>query len=140
MFDVAFVEAIGAVLVLVYVERGDEVRVDFSSPRIAQGTESLCRRARKLTGIASSAKCLRHAPSYDPEDGPYDPNDLKAVEAYWKTAIVDRRPGRPLQAVTRTMVSLRIDPDVLAALRVSGRGWQTRVNALLREAVKKGRV
>jgi len=48
--------------------------------------------------------------------------------------------GRPRSAVTRTMVSLRVEPDVLLALRASGRGWQTRVNALLRDAVAKGKV
>jgi uncharacterized protein (DUF4415 family) len=29
---------------------------------------------------------------------------------------------------------------VLAHLRASGKGWQTRVNALLKEAVEKGRL
>ena len=77
---------------------------------------------------------------YDPEDGPYDPNDPEAVDAYWNSGTITRGPGRPLQAVTRTMISLRVDPDVVAALRASGRGWQTRVNALLREAVKKGKI
>ena len=48
--------------------------------------------------------------------------------------------GRPRQAVTRAMVSLRVDPDVLEALRASGRGWQTRVNELLRKAVKAGKL
>jgi uncharacterized protein (DUF4415 family) len=48
--------------------------------------------------------------------------------------------GRPRSAVTRKMLSLRVDPDVLMALRASGRGWQTRVNALLREAVTKGKL
>jgi uncharacterized protein (DUF4415 family) len=48
--------------------------------------------------------------------------------------------GRPRQAVTRTMMSLRVDPDILEALRASGRGWQTRVNELLRKAVKAGKV
>lgn len=48
--------------------------------------------------------------------------------------------GRPRQAVTRTMISLRVDPDVVAALRASGRGWQTRVNALLRKAVQAGKL
>ena len=48
--------------------------------------------------------------------------------------------GRPRQDKRRTMISLRVDPDVLTALRASGRGWQTRVNALLREAVTKGKV
>ena len=48
--------------------------------------------------------------------------------------------GRPRSAVTRKMLSLRVDPDVLMALRASGRGWQTRVNAPLREAVTKGKL
>lgn len=47
--------------------------------------------------------------------------------------------GRPRSQAPRTMVSLRIEQDVLAALRATGRGWQTRVNALLREAVLKKR-
>src|SRR5574340_161636 len=48
--------------------------------------------------------------------------------------------GRPKLAARREMVSLRLEPDVVAALRATGRGWQTRVNALLREAVLKKRV
>jgi len=31
-------------------------------------------------------------------------------------------------------------PDVLAALRATGKGWQTRIDAVLREAVQAGRV
>ena len=77
---------------------------------------------------------------FEPEDGPYDPNDPAAVDAYLSTAKVTYGPGRPRKAVTRPMVSLRMDPDVLAALRATGPGWQTRVNALLREAVTKGKL
>jgi hypothetical protein len=28
---------------------------------------------------------------YDPGDGPYDPNDDAAVEAYWKAATIARK-------------------------------------------------
>ncbi len=48
--------------------------------------------------------------------------------------------GRPRVQAPRTMVSLRLEPEVLAALRATGRGWQTRINALLRDAVLKKRV
>ena len=48
--------------------------------------------------------------------------------------------GRPPVAVRRPTLSMRIDADVLAVLKASGRGWQTRMNALLREAVEQGRV
>lgn len=48
------------------------------------------------------------------------------------------RRGRPVGTVkadNKVAVKLRLDPDVVAALRASGRGWQTRVNDLLRERV-----
>jgi len=35
-----------------------------------------------------------------------------------------------------TTVKLRLDADVLAALRASGEGWQTRINDVLRAALK----
>jgi uncharacterized protein (DUF4415 family) len=56
---------------------------------------------------------------------------------------ITARRGRPVgsvAAVTKSPVKLRLDPDVLAALRATGKGWQTRVNALLREAVGSGRL
>lgn len=43
--------------------------------------------------------------------------------------------GRPRVAVKRPTLNMRIDPDVLEALKASGRGWQTRVNAILRHEV-----
>ena len=36
--------------------------------------------------------------------------------------------GRPKAIVTKEAVKLRLDADVLAALRASGDGWQTRIN------------
>lgn len=40
--------------------------------------------------------------------------------------------GRPLKANKKKEIKLRIDPDVLAAFRASGKGWQTRMHALLK--------
>jgi hypothetical protein len=34
---------------------------------------------------------------YDPEDGPYDPNDEAAVEAYWEESILVAADGTILQ-------------------------------------------
>ena len=51
-------------------------------------------------------------------------------------AIIERRRGRPagsVKADAKVAINLRVDPDVLAALRATGPGWQTRVNAILRE-------
>lgn len=47
----------------------------------------------------------------------------------------ERRRGRP-EGRSKTVVSLSLDTEVLAALRASGKGWQTRVNDLLKAAVK----
>jgi uncharacterized protein (DUF4415 family) len=49
--------------------------------------------------------------------------------------------GRPKAAVTKEPVKLRLDADVLAALRASGEGWQTRINDALRASLRlSGRV
>ena len=37
---------------------------------------------------------------------------------------------------TKESVALRLDPDVLAAFRAEGPGWQTRMNAVLRKSVE----
>lgn len=50
------------------------------------------------------------------------------------------RRGRPPVAVPRPMLSMRVDADLLEKLRASGRGWQTRVHAALKEAVDSGRL
>jgi uncharacterized protein (DUF4415 family) len=44
--------------------------------------------------------------------------------------------GRPKLPTPKQPVSLRLDPDVLAHFRRSGRGWQSRINAVLRKAAK----
>lgn len=49
-----------------------------------------------------------------------------------------RKRGRPagsVKADSKVQCTLRIDPDVLAALKATGTGWQTRVNAALRASV-----
>ena len=45
-----------------------------------------------------------------------------------------KRRGRPLGR-HKNVVSVSLDKEVLAALRKSGSGWQTRVNALLQAAL-----
>jgi uncharacterized protein (DUF4415 family) len=48
------------------------------------------------------------------------------------------RRGRPLGSGTKTQVTLRLDADVVDKFRASGDGWQTRINAVLRDAVAHG--
>jgi uncharacterized protein (DUF4415 family) len=44
--------------------------------------------------------------------------------------------GRPKSKNPKRPVSIRLDPDVLAHFRRSGRGWQSRINAALRKVAK----
>ena len=44
------------------------------------------------------------------------------------------RPEKPDRKINQT---LRLDPDVLAAYRQQGSGWQTRINEVLREHMPK---
>jgi len=53
---------------------------------------------------------------------------------------VKRRVGRPKLETPKKRIAIRLDDAVLSAFRATGKGWQTRMNALLLEAVEQGRV
>ena len=76
----------------------------------------------------------------DPDDAPeLTEAFFKSADLYEGTKLKAR--GRPKSAVTKEPVKLRLDADVLAALRASGEGWQTRINDTLRASLKlAGRV
>ncbi len=78
--------------------------------------------------------------AFDPKTDPYDPNDPKAVTAFWRGATA-RRPGQrgPQKAPTKEQVTLRLDGEVLAHFRHGGRGWQTRLSDALKRLVSRGR-
>ncbi|MBB2165575.1 BrnA antitoxin family protein [Gluconacetobacter sp. 1b LMG 1731] len=46
-----------------------------------------------------------------------------------------RRVRGPQKAPVKTLVSIRLDPDVVDRLKQQGRGWQGRANDILRHAV-----
>lgn len=55
--------------------------------------------------------------------------------------IAARKRGRPVGSTkpdAKVPVKLRLDPDLLAALRATGTGWQTRVNDTLRATLQLG--
>jgi uncharacterized protein (DUF4415 family) len=82
---------------------------------------------------------------YEPEDGPYDPNDAEAARAWLAQAdlirggkVVRRGKRGPQKAPTKTLVSLRLSPDVINHFKATGRGWQTRIDSTLMESIKRG--
>ncbi len=75
----------------------------------------------------------------DPDDAPeLDDAFFERADLYHGAKLVRR--GRPPVAVPRPTLNMRVDADILAAFKATGAGWQTRINALLREAVDRGRV
>ncbi|MGB3068164.1 MAG: BrnA antitoxin family protein [Ottowia sp.] len=57
--------------------------------------------------------------------------------------IAARKPGRPVgsrKSNPKIPTTIRFDPDVIAALRATGAGWQTRVNDLIRADIQAGRL
>lgn len=65
-----------------------------------------------------------HEPDLSDPDAP-DFSGLMRVE-------LKRLRGRPAGSGRKDAVSLRVDRDVLARFRATGRGWQTRMNEALR--------
>lgn len=78
----------------------------------------------------------------DPDNPPLDDDFFRrarpAVEVMPEVVARFRGQRGPQKTPTKQLVSLRIDRDVLEHFRSSGRGWQARINAALREAAKLG--
>lgn len=69
----------------------------------------------------------------DPEDAP----DLAKPEWRAKMDAATVKRGRPKLAVTKVSTTIRLDADVLDALKKKGAGWQTRANGILRAKLLK---
>lgn len=69
-----------------------------------------------------------------------DSDALELTPALARRLMPLRARGRPVAAHPKEPMTMRVDADVLAAIKASGSGWQTRVNALLREAVRRGKL
>jgi len=86
-----------------------------------------------------------HAPlPYEPEDGPYDPNDPDATRAWQAQAdlirhgkVVRRGKRGPQKTPTKKLVSLRLSPEVIDHFKSTGPGWQTRIDSTLLESIKR---
>jgi uncharacterized protein (DUF4415 family) len=64
-------------------------------------------------------------------DDQIDTNDIAPLgEAFWKGAL-----HNPFYKPTKQVTTVRIDADVLLWLKSTGKGYQTRINAILRDAM-----
>lgn len=48
-----------------------------------------------------------------------------------------RTRGRPKAEITKERISIRLSPDVLQRFRATGAGWQTRMDAALRDWLRR---
>ena len=81
-------------------------------------------------------------PWIDPDDAPeWTEEHFRSAAIYVGGKLVRpatgtwTRPGRPPKEDAKKQVTLRLDPDVLQAFRAMGKGWQSRINKALREAL-----
>lgn len=64
-------------------------------------------------------------------DAEIDYSDIPSLkDSFWKNAV-----RNPLYRPVKRQLTVRLDADVVAWLRQQGRGYQTRLNSVLREAM-----
>ena len=77
-------------------------------------------------------------PWVDPDDAPeLDKAFFDRAHVYVGDTLVRRGRGRPPLAAPKQAVTVRLEPELLARLRASGPGWQTRLNEAVREYLAK---
>lgn len=65
------------------------------------------------------------------QDKEIDYSDIPPLDdAFWKNAV-----SNPFYKPTKSSTTVRVDSDVMAWLKSQGKGYQTRINAILREAM-----
>jgi uncharacterized protein (DUF4415 family) len=87
---------------------------------------------KKLSSSAiSAARKRRLAKLARRPDSQIDLSDIpELTERFWQNAV-----RNPFYRPVKQQLTLRLDADVVAWLRSQGKGYQTRANALLREAM-----
>lgn len=65
-----------------------------------------------------------------------DPDSIPYTDEEWERARPSARIGRPPSAVTKERITIRLSREVVEQFRASGEGWQTRVDAALKDWLK----
>lgn len=62
-------------------------------------------------------------------------SEAHSPETYAALIAIKRPRGRPKADETKVFTAIRLDADLLDAFKSTGRGWQTRMNAALRQFI-----
>jgi uncharacterized protein (DUF4415 family) len=105
--------------------------------------EAAQRRARRALAAITDEEdaAIRRAAAADPDNPPLDDRMFARLRPATEVApeLVRRARGQrgPQKSKpVKTLVSLRLDPDVIKHFRRSGPGWQSRINQALRRVAK----
>ena len=64
-----------------------------------------------------------------------DPSAVPFTDAQWSAVKPNVRTGRPKAEVTKERITIRLSRDVVTQFRATGMGWQTRMDAALRQYI-----
>jgi uncharacterized protein (DUF4415 family) len=84
---------------------------------------------KRATTLLKPANFRARAKTKDPDNPPW-------TEAMLGSAVLRRGRG-PQKAPTKVSTTIRLDADVLAFFRATGRGYQTQINEELRKVVAR---
>ena len=65
-----------------------------------------------------------------------DPDAMPYTDAEWESVKPMIKRGRPLAAVTKERITIRLSRDVVEQFRATGDGWQTRMDSALKDWLK----
>lgn len=93
--------------------------------------ETIKTRAGRLLILPTTEEdaALTAAALSDPDAQPYS-------DAEWESVKPVLKRGRPPAAETKTRITIRLSREVLDRFRASGDGWQTRIDAALKDWLK----
>lgn len=74
----------------------------------------------------------------DDDNPEWTAEDLKRAVPFSKLpeSLQTKLRGRPKAAVTKERITIRLSPEVVERFRASGNGWQTRMDAALKDWLK----
>lgn len=74
----------------------------------------------------------------DPDDAPeLDAQFFREADLYQGGQLIRRGRGRPKLASRKVLLSVRYSPEVVTYFRQTGEGWQSRMDAVLREYIQR---
>jgi uncharacterized protein (DUF4415 family) len=65
-----------------------------------------------------------------------DPDTYELSDEEWERIKPYLRIGRPPAAITKERITIRLSKEVVESFRASGAGWQTRIDAALKDWLK----